>query len=108
MSGMMTKQSYCLWSNQSLSKFMFKDVTVDASKIDIPKKISKKTFGEAKIIGYTIISDNQITKKAVIYVEDANSERNIIQSHDIKVIKSMESEEWVGKVINFKNLQLIS
>ena len=107
-SGMMTKQSYCLWSNQSLSKFMFKDVTVDASKIDIPKKISKKTFGEAKIIGYTIISDNQITKKAVIYVEDANSERNIIQSHDIKVIKSMESEEWVGKVINFKNLQLIS
>jgi len=107
-SGMMTKQSYCLWSNQSSSKFMFKDVTKDASKIDIPKKISTKNFGEAKIIGYTIISDNQIIKKAVIYVEDANSERNIIQSHDIKVIKSMESEEWVGKVINFENLQLVS
>ena len=107
-SGMMTKQSYCLWSSNPIHKFIFKDVSKEASNIDIPHKISKNKNGTAKIIGYTIINDDRNIKKAVIYVEDESLERNIVQSHNTTVINSMEKEEWVGKIINFKNLQLIS
>jgi hypothetical protein len=106
-SGMMTKQSFALWGKRNLINYSFKDVSEEAENHEVPHKISSETSGEGNIIGYTIIKNEESVKKAVIYIEDVNNNRNIITSENKEVIKSMEINEWVGKWIKFKNLLLI-
>ena len=106
-SGMMTKQSFALWGKRNLINYSFKDVSEEAENHEVPYKISSETSGEGNIIGYTIIKNKESVKKAVIYIEDVNKNRNIITSENKEVIESMEINEWVGKWIKFKNLRLI-
>ncbi|MFL2735027.1 MAG: acetyl-CoA acetyltransferase [Gammaproteobacteria bacterium] len=106
-SGMMTKQSFALWSSQKNIPFKFMDVTEKAIKYDNPVEISEKKDGTGKIIGYTVIKDDNLTKKAVMYIENDMQKRNIVTSYNEQVIHSMENNEWVGKYINFANLQLV-
>ena len=106
-SGMMTKQSFALWGKRNLINYSFKDVSEEAENHEVPYKISSETSGEGNIIGYTIIKNKESVKKAVIYIEDVNKNRNIITSENKEVIESMEINEWVGKWIKFKNLLLI-
>ena len=106
-SGMMTKQSFALWSSKRHIPFNFKDVTKDAAELDKALKISDENDGNGKIIGYTIIKDNNSNKKAVMYIENDKKKRNIVTSYNKEVINSMENNEWVGKYINFVNLQLV-
>jgi acetyl-CoA C-acetyltransferase len=106
-SGMMTKQSFALWGKRNLINYSFKDVSEEAENYEVPYKISSETSGEGNIIGYTIIKNEESAKKAVIYIEDVNKNRNIITSENKEIIESMEINEWVGKWIKFKNLLLI-
>ena len=99
-SGMMTKQSFALWSKKPLDKFYFKDVSQDAHDLDKPLKISSQTNGRAIVIGYTVINDKK-GPKAVLYAEDLNNDRKILISRDKKYINNMEKNEWVGKEIKF-------
>src|SRR6056300_1073168 len=68
-SGLMTKQSYALWSDNYIDNFSMVDVSNQAKKLDKPIPISNKDSGTAVIIGYTIILDKDNNKKAVIYAE---------------------------------------
>ena len=103
-SGMMTKQSYALWSKNKEIDFTHKDVTKDAEIIEKPLELSESEDGEGKIVGYTIINKNDINK-AIMYV-DTNNKRKLITSSDKTIIDSMEKNEWVGKKIKFKESQL--
>ena len=105
-SGMMTKQSYALWSNNSYIDFTHKDFTDEAQLNDKPIDISDLKHGEGKIIGYTIIK-NKNTPKAIMFLNTNDKKRKLITSNDINVIHSMEREEWVGKIIKFKKNQLV-
>jgi acetyl-CoA C-acetyltransferase len=105
-SGMMTKQSFALWSKEPLEKFYFKDVSSDAQKLDNPLKISNQSNGKALIIGYTVMDDS-IGPKAVLYVEDLNNDRKILISRDKKYLNDMEKNEWVGKEIDFNGRYLV-
>ena len=106
-SGMMTKQSFALWGKRNLINYSFKDVSEEAENHEVPYEISSETSGEGNIIGYTVIKNEESVKKAVIYIEDVNKNRNIITSENKEVIESMEINEWVGKWVKFKNLLLI-
>ena len=106
-SGMMTKQSFALWGKRNLINYSFKDVSEEAENHEVPYKISSETSGEGNIIGYTVIKNEESVKKAVIYIEDVNKNRNIITSENKEVIESMEINEWVGKWVKFKNLLLV-
>ena len=104
-SGMMTKQSYALWSKNPCIDFRYEDCTKKASEIELPVKLSDKKNGSGKIIGYTIlIKDN--TNKAIIFVDTDNKKRKLITSTNKKIIKEMQNTEWVGKRINFRDDQL--
>ena len=105
-SGMMTKQSFALWSGESNCQYEFIDVTLEASKKETAKELSNKKDGNGKIIGYTVLNDKNSSKKAVIYIEDISGKRNIIRSYDNEVINRMENNEWVGRNITYKDLQL--
>ena len=100
-SGMMTKQSYALWSKNPLDRFSFKDVTEDAKKIDCPIEISSSNKGIGEIIGYTVLYLKQVRNKGVIYIEDKDKKRKIITTSDKLVMKSMEKEEWVGRKVQY-------
>ena len=104
-SGMMTKQSYALWSKNPCIDFRYEDCTKKASEIELPVKLSDKKNGSGKIIGYTIlIKDN--TNKAIIFVDTDDKKRKLITSTNKKIIKEMQNTEWVGKRINFRDDQL--
>jgi acetyl-CoA C-acetyltransferase len=107
-SGVMTKQSFALWSGKFIEDFSFKDVTEDAKLNDKPKNLSPKDSGTAKIIGYTILNDKKYNeKKAVIYAEDENKDRLVLHSKNNMIISEMEKNEWVGKKVKFKNKSLL-
>ena len=105
-SGMMTKQSFALWSKNPQINFLFKDFTEEAKISDIPIELSDLEEGEGKIIGYTIINIEG-TNKAIMYIDTLNDKRKLITSSDKTIINLMEKKEWVGKKIKFKENQLI-
>jgi len=104
-SGMMTKQSYALWSKNPVIDFIHKDFTNEANSIEMPVKLSNDVNGDGVIIGYTVLKKN--ISKAVIYLNTADNKRKLITSSDKSIIESMEKEEWVGKKVNFKKDQLV-
>jgi len=104
-SGMMTKQSYALWSKNPIIDFIHKDFTNEANFIETPIELSNDVNGDGIIIGYTVLKRN--TTKAIIYLNTADNKRKLITSSDKTIIELMESEEWVGKKVNFKKDQLV-
>ena len=105
-SGMMTKQSYALWSKNPLIDFKYKDCTHKAKEIELPVKLSDQKSGSGKIIGYTILVKNNINK-AIIFVDTDDKKRKLITSSNETIINEMQNSEWVGKRINFKEDQLV-
>ena len=107
-SGMMTKQSYALWSKNPSIEFVHKDVTSKAKEIDIPVELSDLNKGFGLVLGYTVLYSENSAVKGVIYIEDENKRRKLITTSDKLIMKSMESEEWVGKEIQFLNTILVT
>tara|TARA_B100000676_G_scaffold256831_1_gene264348 strand:+ start:49 stop:531 length:483 start_codon:yes stop_codon:yes gene_type:complete len=105
-SGMMTKQSYALWSKNPEIDFVFRDFTEEAKIVDQPIELSNLEDGEGKIIGYTIIDKKNISK-AIMYLNTSNDKRKLITSSDKTIIDLMEKKEWVGKKVKFKRNQLV-
>ena len=105
-SGMMTKQSYALWSKNPEIDFVFKDFTDEAKTVDQPIELSNLENGQGKIIGYTIINKKNINK-AIMYIDTSDNKRKLITSSDKTIIELMEKKEWVGKKIKFKKNQLV-
>tara|TARA_B100000482_G_C12599995_1_gene294798 strand:- start:301 stop:1749 length:1449 start_codon:yes stop_codon:yes gene_type:complete len=105
-SGMMTKQSYALWSKNPNIDFIHKDFTNEAKSKEIPIEISNINEGNGKILGYTIINYDS-KPKAVMYINTSDGKRKLITSSDKSIIKLMENKEWVGKKIYFKENQLV-
>ena len=105
-SGVMTKQSYALWSGKFMQDFKFIDVTNEVIKFEKPINLSFKNSGTAKIISYTIIEENIKFKKAIIYGE-INKERIILSTNNKKIIKDMEINEWIGKEVKFIDRSLV-
>ena len=106
-SGLMTKQSYALWSDKYFGNFSFTDVTSKAKEFDKPLSLSNKNSGTATIVGYTILLDKNKNKKAVIYAELNDKKRLILNSKNLEAIESMENMEWIGKEIKFRNGSLV-
>jgi acetyl-CoA C-acetyltransferase len=106
-SGLMTKQSYALWSDKYFENFSYVDVTSKAKEFDKPLSLSNKNSGTATIVGYTILLDENKNKKAVIYAELNDKKRLILNSKNLEAIESMENTEWIGKKIEFRNGSLV-
>jgi len=106
-SGMMTKQSFCVWGKEYQEQFIFDDVTERAKLDENPVELSNITEGEGEIIGYTIIEGNQNAPKAVLYLEDEKKHRKVVSSLDKNFINLLMEEEWVGKRVKFKDGQAV-
>jgi acetyl-CoA C-acetyltransferase len=106
-SGMMTKQSFCVWGKKYQERFIFNDVTDQAKLNEIPVELSSITEGEGEIIGYTIIEASESAPKAVLYIDDEKQDRKVVSSYDKIFINLLMEEEWVGKKVKFKDGQVV-
>ena len=106
-SGMMTKQSFCIWGKEYKEQFIFDDVTDRAKISEIPVELSDIDEGEGKIIGYTVVEESENIPKAVLYLEDKKKHRKVVSSREKTLVSLLMEEEWVGKKIRFKDGQAI-
>ena len=106
-SGMMTKQSFCIWGKNYKNRFIHHDVSEKAKMNELPIKLSNIAKGEGKIIGYTIFKGSENNPKAVLYLEDKKKHRKVISSMEQKFIDLLKEKEWVGKKVKFKDGQVI-
>ena len=104
-SGMMTKQSFCVWGKEYQEQFIFDDVTERAKLDEKPVELSNIAEGEGEIIGYTIIEGSEHASKAVLYLDDEKKHRKVVSSFDKNFINLLMEEEWVGKKVKFKDGQ---
>ena len=104
-SGMMTKQSFCVWGKEYQEQFIFDDVTERAKLDEKPVELSNIAEGEGEIIGYTIIEGSEHASKAVLYLDDEKKHRKVVSSFDKSFINLLMEEEWVGKKVKFKDGQ---
>ncbi len=105
-SGMMTKQSFCVWGKEYQEQFIFDDVTERAKLDENPVALSNIAEGEGEIIGYTIIEESEYASKAVLYLDDEKKHRKVVSSFDKNFINLLMEEEWVGKKVRFKDGQV--
>ena len=106
-SGMMTKQSFCVWGKEYQKQFIFDDVTERAKLDENPVELSNIAEGEGEIIGYTIIQGSDNAPKAVLYLDDEKKHRKVVSSLDKNFINLLVEEEWVGKKVKFKDGQVV-
>ena len=106
-SGMMTKQSFCIWGKEYKEHFIFDDVTERAKLDESPIELSNISEGKGEIIGYTIIEGSENAAKAVLYLDDEKKHRKVVSSMDKNFINLLMEEEWVGKILKFKDGQAI-
>ena len=106
-SGMMTKQSFCIWGNEYKKGFLHHDVTEKAALVEEPTKLSKETEGICTIIGYTFFEAKDHKMKAILYLEDKNHDRKVLSSQDKHLIDLLESENCIGMTITFKGKKII-
>ncbi len=106
-SGMMTKQSFCVWGKEYREHFIFDDVTEKAKLNESPIELSNISEGKGEIIGYTIIEGSENAAKAVLYLDDEKKHRKVVSSMDKNFINLLTEEEWVGKILRFKDGQAI-
>ena len=106
-SGMMTKQSFCVWGKEYQKQFIFDDVTERAKLDENPVELSNIAEGEGEIIGYTIIQGSDNAPKAVLYLDDEKKHRKVVSSLDKNFINLLMEEEWVGKKVKFKDGQVV-
>ena len=105
-SGMMTKQSFCLWSSEYQMPFYHVDVTKKAQQLDKPIPISKAKHGNGIVIGYTVLYEGTQPSLGVFYIEDSQGERKVVTSQDKEIISSMREKEWIEKEISYHGNQV--
>ena len=106
-SGMMTKQSFCVWGKEYQEQFIYEDVTERAKLDEKPVELSDITEGEGEIIGYTIVEGIENVLKAVLYLDDEKKHRKVVSSLDKNFINLLMEEEWVGRKVKFKDGQIV-
>lgn len=106
-SGVMSKQSFSLWSKQKLIDFSHIDISEDSKLLDRPVAISKKSYGIATIISYTVILKRNNQKQVIIYADDEDKKRIVLTSCDSVLVKKMESDDLIGSNIKFKDNKVI-
>ena len=107
-SGMMTKQSFCVWGKEYKEGFMHSDVTKKVQSEELPLNLSSKLDGEGKIVGYTFFESKDQNPIAVLYLEDDDNHRKVVTSNKLDFIDLLRDQEWVGKRISFRKNQVVS
>ncbi len=100
-SGIMTKQAFALWSAERPRKgFARLDVTDEVAARSEQVEVETGFDGEGRVAGCTVIYSRRDDPYAVLLVDTAAGARALITSTEPQVLRSIETEEWVGRTVN--------
>ena len=66
----------------------------------------KLTYKNEEFV-FPIIEGSENAAKAVLYLDDEKKHRKVVSSMDKNFINLLMEEEWVGKILKFKDGQAI-
>ncbi len=96
-SGLLTKQGVGLWSTEpGANRFASVDVTDAVAAEEQPRAVVTDASGDGTVVGYTVMHKDA-APRGVVLVDLADGSRCMTGTDDPDTIKSMESEEWVGR-----------
>lgn len=99
-SGIMTKQAFALWSTERpRNGFARLDVTEEVAARSKQVEVEIRFNGEGRVSGCTVIYSRRDDPYAVLLVDTAAGTRALITSTEPQVLRSIETEEWVGRMV---------
>jgi acetyl-CoA C-acetyltransferase len=105
-SGLMTKQSFAVWSAEpAAGGFRFEDVT-DAVRAEFaPCDVVDNYRGDARVLGYTVLYQGDQRQRAVVVLELPGGAHTVAWSEDPALMQAMEQAEYCGKTVAVNNSQ---
>ena len=99
-SGIMTKQAFALWSaSQPTRKFARLDVTDVVAARARPVDVEQDHTGEGVVAACTVIYQRGKDPYAVLLLDTAADKRALVTCTEHSIIRSVETEEWIGRVV---------
>jgi acetyl-CoA C-acetyltransferase len=96
-SGVLTKQGFCLWSRQpGASPFESRDVTSAVARATPTTEVVQRYVGPAAIAGYTVLHANGAPPRGVILADLPDGQRAMAATDDEDLVRGMEMLEFCG------------
>ena len=105
-SGLMTKQSFAVWSAEpAAGGFRFEDVTEAVSAEFAPCEVVDNYRGDARVLGYTVLYRGDQRQRAVVVLALPGGAHTVAWSEDPALMQAMEQAEFCGKTVAVNNNQ---
>jgi acetyl-CoA C-acetyltransferase len=105
-SGLMTKQSFAVWSAEpAAGGFRFEDVTEAVRAEFAPCDVVDNYSGDARVLGYTVLYRDDQRQRAVVVLELPGGAHTVAWSEDPALMQAMEQAEYCGKTVTVNNNQ---
>jgi len=102
-SGMLTKQSWGLWSTEPGTLFKHIDVTPEVRKVQCDKEVSADYRGAGVICGYTVLYHKGEPARAVAVIDVQDGRRCVSYNEDSSLMALMQTEEYVGRTVQIED-----
>lgn len=103
-SGLMTKQSYAVWSSADPARgFRVEDVTEAVRAEWAPCEVLENYSGDGRILGYTVLYLGGKPQRAVAVLEVADGVHTVVSSEDAATLEAMQQDEYCGQSITAVN-----
>jgi acetyl-CoA C-acetyltransferase len=103
-SGLMTKQSFAVWSSAGAARgFQFEDVT-EAVRAEFGAcDIAENYRGEGCILGYTVLYQGEQAQRAVVVVEVPGGAHTVAFNEDPALMAAMQLDEYCGRSVTIED-----
>lgn len=106
-SGMLTKQGFGLWSTKPGPRgFVNADVSAEVAAQARTVDVLDDYHGAARVAGYTVLHGRGQSARGVALVDTPDGQRVLTESDDAALIARLESEDYVGRVMQVDGTRL--
>ena len=98
-SGILTKQGFGIWSNQTLAPFAAIDVSAEVAAAEPPVPVAMDYDGSARVLACTTLHDKGQRTSAVVIAETLDRRRIVASSTDEAIMTLIERGELPGTPI---------
>ena len=107
-SGVLTKQAYGLWSREpGRNGFVHADVTDEVGAQGRTLEVLADFSGEAKVAGYTVLYGRDQKPRVVALMDTAEGKRALCTSESESLVKRMQQEEFVNRIMAVRSNELL-
>ncbi len=103
-SGLMTKQSFAVWSSAGAARgFQFEDVTEAVRAEFAACDIAENYRGDGLILGYTVLYQGEQAQRAVVVVEVPGGAHTVAFNEDPAIMEAMQRQEYCGRSVTIED-----